>query len=172
MAVRLLALLWALFISTLVIADDQQIVIDVGDKIVIKVYNESDLTTRARVDKSGLINFPLLGSIVVSQKTPKQLIMELEEKLLDGFLVNPIVSVLVEEYRPFYIKGEVRTPSVYPFSVNLTVGQAIAVAGGLKDRASRSDWQIIRGKNKQEITAEQDTKVLPGDIIIISSSLF
>jgi polysaccharide export outer membrane protein len=114
----------------------------------------------------------LLGSVVVAQKTPKQLVTELEEKLLDGYLVNPIVSVLVEEYRPFYIKGEVRTPSVYPFSVNLTVGQAIAVAGGLKDRASRSDWQIIRGKNKQKIRVEQDTKVLPGDIITISSSLF
>ena len=161
-----------LFYSVITIAEDQSFLIGVGDKIVIEVYNEPDLTVRARIDKSGVINFPLLGHVMVLDKTPKQLAAKLEERFLDGYLVNPLVSVLVEEYRPFYIQGEVRSPGVYPFSLELTVDQAIAIAGGLKDRASRSGWYIIRGENKTRVEAKKETKLLPGDVVTIKASLF
>jgi protein involved in polysaccharide export with SLBB domain len=153
-------------------AADEQFMIGVGDRIIVTVYNEPDLTVRARIDKSGIVNFPLLGNLSVSNKTPKQLASELEQKLLDGYMVKPLVSVLIEEYRPFYIRGEVRSPGVYPFSLELTVDQAVAIAGGLKDRASRSDWYIIRGEEKTKLKVEKDTKVLPGDVVTIQASLF
>jgi protein involved in polysaccharide export with SLBB domain len=158
--------------SSLLIAADEQFMIGVGDRILVTVYNEPDLTVRARIDKSGVVNFPLLGNLSVSNKTPKQLASELEQNLLDGYLVKPLVSVLIEEYRPFYIRGEVRSPGVYPFSLELTVDQAIAIAGGLKDRASRSGWHIIRGEGKTKLEVDKDTKVLPGDVITIKASLF
>ena len=158
--------------SCLIMAADEQFKIGVGDRIIVTVYNEPDLTVRARIDKSGVVNFPLLGNFSVSNKTPKQLASELEQKLLDGYMVKPLVSVLIEEYRPFYIRGEVRSPGVYPFSLELTVDQAVAIAGGLKDRASRSGWHIIRGEDKAKLDVEKDTKVLPGDVITIKASLF
>lgn len=172
MVSRFLVLLVFSLCSWLTRAEDEQFVIGVGDKIMVTVYNEPDLTVRARIDKSGVVNFPLLGSLSVSNKTPKQLANELEQQLLDGYLVNPLVSVLIEEYRPFYIQGEVRSPGVYPFSLELTVDQAVAIAGGLKDRASRSGWYIIRGQDKTKLDVEKDSKVLPGDVITIKASLF
>jgi protein involved in polysaccharide export with SLBB domain len=72
-------------------AADEQFMIGVGDRIIVTVYNEPDLTVRARIDKSGVVNFPLLGDLSVSNKTPKQLANELEQKLLDGYLVKPLV---------------------------------------------------------------------------------
>ena len=153
-------------------AVEEQFVIGVGDRIMVTVYNEPDLTVRARIDKSGIVNFPLLGHLTVANKTPKQLANELEEQLLDGYMVKPLVSVLIEEYRPFYINGEVRSPGGYPFSLELTVDQAIAIAGGLKDRASSSGWYIIRGEDKNKLEVQKDTKLLPGDIITIKASLF
>ncbi|PKG99802.1 sugar ABC transporter substrate-binding protein [Paraglaciecola sp. MB-3u-78] len=119
-----------------------------------------------------MVNFPLLGNLSVSNKTPKQLASELEQKLLDGYMVKPLVSVLIEEYRPFYIRVEVRSPGVYPFSLELTEDQAVAIAGGLKDRASRSDWYIIRGEEKTKLKVEKDIKVLPGDVVTIQACLF
>jgi len=172
LALRILVTLIIVLFSGTLSSQEQQFVIGVGDKIVINVYNESDLTVRARVDKLGAVNFPLLGVVIVSDKTPKQLAKELEERYLDGYLVEPLVTVLVEEYRPFYIRGEVRLPGVYEYSLELTVDQAIAVAGGLKDRASRSKWFIIRGKEKQKTKVTRDTKVLPGDIVTVEASLF
>jgi polysaccharide export outer membrane protein len=153
-------------------ADEHQFLIGVGDQLAIEVYNEPDLAVRVRVDSTGLINFPLLGSVAVLGSTPKQLAKSLENRYLDGYLVSPLVSVLVEEYRPFYIRGEVRSPGVYDFSLGMTLDRAIAVAGGLKDRASRSGWLIIRGMDKIEMRAEKDTKILPGDVITIKASLF
>jgi polysaccharide export outer membrane protein len=158
--------------SSFIEAADEQFLIGVGDRIIVTVYNEPDLTVRARIDKSGVVNFPLLGNLSVSNKTPKQLASELEQKLLDGYMVKPLVSVLIEEYRPFYIRGEVRSPGVYPFSLELTVDQAVAIAGGLKDRASRSGWYIVRGEDKTKLEVNKDTKVLPGDVITIKASLF
>jgi protein involved in polysaccharide export with SLBB domain len=172
LSLRLLTFAFLILYSSITIAEDEQFKIGVGDKIIVTVYNEPDLTVRARIDKSGVVNFPLLGNLSVSNKTPKQLANELEQKLLDGYMVKPLVSVLIEEYRPFYIRGEVRSPGVYPFSLELTVDQAVAIAGGLKDRASRSGWYIVRGENKNKLDVEKDTKVLPGDVITIKASLF
>lgn len=172
MSLRLLILVLLTIFSSVTMASEEPFVIGVGDRIMVTVYNEPDLTVRARIDKSGVVNFPLLGILSVTNKTPKQLANELEQKLLDGYMVKPLVSVFVEEYRPFYIRGEVRSPGVYPFSLELTVDQAVAIAGGLKDRASRSGWYIIRGEEKTKIEVEKDTKVLPGDVITIKASLF
>ncbi|MBL4630176.1 MAG: polysaccharide export protein [Paraglaciecola sp.] len=172
MSLRFLAFAFLNLYSCLIMAADEQFLIGVGDRIIVTVYNEPDLTVRARIGKSGVVNFPLLGNFTVSNKTPKQLSTELEEKLLDGYIVNPLVSVLIEQYRPFYMRGEVRSPGVYPFSLELTVDQAVAIAGGLKDRASRSSWYIVRGEDKTKLKVDKDTKVLPGDVITIKASLF
>lgn len=172
MSLRILANIIVILVALPLSAAQEQSVIGVGDRIMVTVYNEPDLTVRARIDKSGVVNFPLLGQVSVSNKTPKQLASDLEQQLLDGYMVKPLVSVLIEEYRPFYINGEVRSPGGYPFSLELTVDQAIAIAGGLKDRASSSDWYIIRGEDKTKLEVQKDTKILPGDIITIKSSLF
>lgn len=175
MALRILAFILLnsfLCISSFASENDEQFVLGVGDKIVVEVYNESDLTTRARIDKSGVIKFPLIGHISVVNKTPKELTRELENAFFDGYLVAPLVSVLVEEYRPFFIRGEVRLPGIYAYTLGLTVDQAIAVAGGLKDRASRSKWHVIRGEDKRKIKVKAEAKILPGDIINIDSSIF
>jgi polysaccharide biosynthesis/export protein VpsN len=123
-----------------VMATEQQFVIGVGDVIVIDVYNEKDLFVKTKVSNSGKVRIPLIGDFIVVDKTPQQLSKELEKAYFDGYLVNPSVSVIVESYRPFYIRGAVVSSGAYGFEFDMTVEQAIAVAGGLKDRASTSKW--------------------------------
>lgn len=153
-------------------ANTPSLLIGVGDQLNISVYNEPDLTVKVRVDDTGLVNFPLLGEVKVLQFTPKALASHLEKQLLDGYLVNPLVTVFIETYRPFYIRGEVTKPGAYEYSVDLTVSQAIAIAGGLKDRASQSNWILVRETNVKEIEADKETKILPGDVLTIKPSLF
>lgn len=159
--------------ANLVRADTKQpLLIGVGDQVSIKVYNEPDLTIKVRVDDTGLVNFPLLGEIKVLEYTPKTLASYLEKQLLDGYLVKPHVTVFIETYRPFYIRGEVTKPGAYEYSSDLTATQAIAIAGGLKDRASSSNWMLVREINGKEIQADKDTKIYPGDVLTIKPSLF
>ncbi|KXI27595.1 sugar ABC transporter substrate-binding protein [Paraglaciecola hydrolytica] len=143
-----------------------------GDVVIIDVYNEKDLYVKAQVPKSGLLRIPLLGDIDVVGKTPVELSQYLEEAYLDGYLVLPSVTVLIDSFRPIYVKGAVKSAGSFKFELDLTVDQAIAIAGGLKDRASNSNWYVIRGKDKERIKVTKESRIFPGDILDIEESLF
>lgn len=150
--------------------NEDQYRIDAGDSIAIAVFNEPELSVKAKIAQSGQIRFPLLGDINVLGKTPEELAQEIENALLDGYLVNPDVSVSIETYRPIFVKGAVKKAGSHPFQFELTVEQAIAMAGGLTDRASKSDWYIMRKGDR--IKASKQTTLMPGDVITIGESLF
>ncbi|MGS2722085.1 polysaccharide biosynthesis/export family protein [Paraglaciecola aestuariivivens] len=153
-------------------ANTDEFAIGPGDTIVISVYNEPDLKVKTLVGPSGVVKFPLIGERSVIGKTSKALSQELELAYLDGYLVEPSVTVVTESYRPFFIRGAVSKSGAYKFEYDLTVDQAIAIAGGLKDRASKKDWYVIRGTEKQQVKVNKDSKVYPGDILVIEESLF
>lgn len=143
-----------------------------GDSLKISVYQEPDLSVTAEISQQGLVDMPLLGSLKLAGLTQQQAKQLLEEKLRDGYLVAPSVSITVNTYRPFFIYGEVRNPGSYPYQPDITVEQAIALAGGLLDRASRKEWHLQRGSEKDTSTATADTVLMPGDVIKIDKSFF
>lgn len=146
--------------------------IGVGDTIVISVYNEKDLFVRNQVDVTGVVKIPLIGGINVIDKSPSVLEREIEAALFDGYLVDPDVTVSVERYRPFYVKGAVKLPGSYEFRLNLTVEQAIAIGGGLRDRASKSAWYVVNGTDKQKRKVTKADLIKPGDTLHIEESIF
>lgn len=143
-----------------------------GDTIKISVYQEADLSVTAEISQQGYIDMPLLGSVLLTGHTQQSARTYLEQRLKDGYLVAPSVSITVEKYRPFFIYGEVRSPGSYDYQPDITLEQAVAMAGGLLDRASRSNWHIQRGSDKSTFKASADTEILPGDVIKIEKSFF
>lgn len=145
-----------------------------GDQISINVYNEPDLTTNIKIDKSGYISFPFLGDIKVTGLSVKNVEKVIKQGLLGDYLINPQITVSVIEYRPFFIHGQVKRPGGYPYQDDLTLDKAIALAGGLANRASKSDWKITRTVNGESviIAASVMTLVQPDDIIEIEQSFF
>ncbi|MCC2618329.1 polysaccharide export protein [Aestuariibacter halophilus] len=174
MALRILGFWLTLYTSIgwAASTDEAGIPLGVGDTVLITVYNEPDLTVSTKIGQNGRVKFPLIGERVVIGKQPEQLASELEAAYFDGYLVSPSVSVDVKSYRPIYIRGAVKSPGAYGFELGMTVDQAIALAGGLKDRASNSEWKLFRGDNPAPTTVKKDSAVLPGDIIEIRESLF
>ncbi len=166
--------IFLIFISTMSNADklNQGYLLGPGDKIEISVYRELDLKFSGQISQQGTIDFPLLGSVTISDFTQKEAKEYLQNLLLDGYLVSPSVSIRVSSYRPFFIYGEVRNPGSYSYQPDITLEQAIALSGGLKDRASRKKWMIQRGKDKENILAHGNTIILPGDVIKIDKSFF
>jgi len=167
-----LLFLLGLITTLFAFASEEKFVIGAGDSISIVVYNEPDLTVHTKVGQSGRVRIPLIGDINVINKTSKQLSDELETAFKDGYLVHPSVSVIIDSYRPFFIKGAVKSAGAYDFVFDLTVDQAVAIAGGLKDRASKDKWYILRGIQREKIKVKKSTKVIPGDIITIEESVF
>lgn len=144
-----------------------------GDLIRIQVHNEPDLTVETHINSTGSIHYPFLGDIQASGRTAAQLQSQISNGLRGDYLVDPKVSVSIVEYRPFYVNGEVRNPGGFSYKPGLTVHKAIALAGGLTERASSNKIYIIpenTPNNRKQ--AMMSTQVGPGDIITIEQSFF
>jgi len=146
-----------------------------GDTITIRVLGEDDLKReRVRLSDAGTISFPVLGEIRVKGLTVGALEEQITNGLKGRYLLNPRVTVSIEEYRNFFVNGMVEKPGGYPFAPGMTVRKAISVAGGLKERASRDKMTIIRDGDASQVVRKVDlnTAVLPGDILTVEESFF
>lgn len=148
--------------------------LDSGDKISIKVFDEADLSLDVVISDSGSISYPFLGEV----KTKGISIGDLEQKIISGlkgsYLVDPKVTITMIQYRQFFIHGEVKQSGGYPYQPGLTLRKAISVAGGFTERAAKSKVSVIRdgGKEKQSVGIGMDDLVHPGDTITVEQSFF
>src|SRR5687768_10488143 len=146
-----------------------------GDMITSGVLGEEDLKReRVRLSDDGTISFPVLGEIRVKGLTVGALEEHITQGLKGRYLVNPQVTVAIEEYRNFFVNGMVEKPGGYPFSPGLTVRKAISIAGGLRERASREKMNVIRDDDPKQTPRRVDlnTAILPGDILTVEESFF
>lgn len=84
-------------------------------------------------------------------------------------------NIFIPKKKVFYVTGEVKTPDSYNFEDGLTVIQALAMAGGLSDKAAPTRIKIIRTANGQEQLikgAKMDQSVQPNDVIVVPESYF
>ena len=146
-----------------------------GDLITVRVLGEDDLKReKVRLSDAGTISFPILGEIRVKGMTVGALEETITKGLKGRYLLDPQVTVMLEEYRNFFVNGHVEKPGGYPFSPGLTVRKAISIAGGFKERAARDKLNIIRDDDPTQTTRRVDLNapVYPGDILTIEESFF
>lgn len=163
--------------------------VETGDVLTITVYEQQDLTTKTRVDASGNITFPLLGSVRVGGFTISEVERQITDLLKADYLVNPQVNVFIEIYHPkkVFVMGFVNRPGEYELTKDrpTTVLEAITMAGGFKDGASQNGTKVIRMTDGQEVSIPirvtditgkgdkaKDIPVKPGDIIVVPESFF
>ena len=144
-----------------------------GDRVKITVFRHEDLSGEFALDGAGNFAMPLIGEVQAYGVTTRELEARLQQKLQDGYLVEPQVSVEVLNYRPFYILGEVKTPGAYPYVNGMTVLNAVALAGGFSYRAKQSDFLLQRGgSNSGSNEVQGDAALLPGDIVTVQERFF
>lgn len=144
-----------------------------GDKIKIEVFDEPDLSLETQIADNGIISYPFIGEVNILGKTAHALETILTSKLKGAYLVNPVVTVSILEYRQFYVNGEVARSGGFAFSPGLTVRKAITLAGGFSERANKDRITVVRENdpgNSKPI--ELDDLVMPGDIITVARSFF
>lgn len=118
-----------------------------GDLLKITVYENEDLTTTSRISGEGKVTFPLIGEVSVSGLTTREVEQKLSTLLSDGYLIDPQVTVFVEEYRSkkATILGAVNKPGLYELSGNTTLLELISKAEGLTENAG--DTAVIQRKS-------------------------
>jgi polysaccharide export outer membrane protein len=128
-----------------VAASEESYVIGAGDKLSIDVWKEPDLSKQVTVRLDGKISLPLIEDVVAAGLTSAQLRTQLTEKY-GQYVDSPVVSVTVLESlsKKVYLLGKVTKPGEYLLQKNMTVVQAISLAGGLTEWADAADIRLIR----------------------------
>ena len=161
----------------------QSATLGAGDVIEIRVYREKELSALYRVSESGHFDFPLIGTVDARGKTTSALVGEITARLEHGFLRNPQVSVFVKEFnsKKVFVLGEVKKPGTFRYENQMTIVQAVTLAGGLKALAARNRLILTRiekgNEQKYEIPFDQISEggvsnvfLQPGDIIFVPQS--
>ncbi len=121
-------------------------VIGVNDVLEVVFLYHTNLTTRSlKVRRDGRISMPYVGDQMAAGITP----MELDSLLTVRFsevLRDPNLSVIVSEPAPqkVYVIGEVNTPGRFEFTDEMSILQAVAVAGGVKAGGMANHAVLIR----------------------------
>jgi protein involved in polysaccharide export with SLBB domain len=111
-------ILFTLFMAILaipsVLAQNEPVRIGAGDTLGITLVGDKDISGQYKVDDSGYIKMPLLGSIQVAGETEQSLTKKLTE-MLRKYYVDPVVTVVILERFPRYVTvtGAVRKGGKY-----------------------------------------------------------
>lgn len=150
-------------------------VVGPDDEIQMRVFGEDDLSGMYVVSTAGELSLPLIGNIHVQGLNLPQIKTLIVSKLKDGYLLDPQVSLEVKKYRPFYILGEVNVPGSYDYVSNMSVLNAVALAGGYTYRANKNKIEIRRKHNDETQIFEsrpEEFSVIPGDVILVKERFF
>ena len=120
-------------------------VISRGDLVAVRVWNQETMSGRARVRHDGMISLPFVNDVEAAGLEPAALARRLQARLKE-FIVNPVVTVSLEEPAPLEVSvvGEVTRPGVYRVDPDAGVLKALANAGGLTTLAGRDRIFVLR----------------------------
>ncbi|KQV81992.1 polysaccharide biosynthesis/export family protein [Rhizobium sp. Root1220] len=152
----------------------QPYALDSGDRLRITVFDQPSMTNTYTIDQAGYIAFPLVGQVPARGRTLQQLSGQIAQKLKQGYLRDPDVTIDVDRYRSVFIMGEVGQSGQYAYVPGMTVQNAVAVAGGFTSRANQSAVDVTRKINGQVMTGRVNisSAIVAGDTIYVRERLF
>ena len=142
------------------------------DKIRIKVYewraSRDDifewkaLNDEFTVGPDGMVSLPFAGAVRAQDLTAIEFARQVGERLRQQMQLStaPDTSVEIIQFRPVYVVGSVARPGQFPYAPNLTVLQAVSLAGGFRDE-EEGLTSVIRGL----ISEQGDVNVLGLDTL-------
>ena len=152
-----------------------------GDIIEISVWKDEALSRTLVVPPDGIISFPLIDSINVTNLNVSDLKKVVTQKLSE-FIPDATVTVMINEINSLkaYVIGKVKEPGEFSITLETNVVQILAKAGGLTPFASKGNIKILRQKENKitEIpfdygevekgkNLEQNIILKPGDVVVV-----
>lgn len=156
-----------------------------GDLFEVRVFQQEQMTGTYSASPEGTISFPLIGTVEVTGKTPAMIETEIRDRLADGYIKSPQVSVLVKEYKSKKISvfGQVRNPGTLAFAEGMTIVEAVSRAGGFTQMARKNAVTVTRtsGDRKETFTVPVETIakggadqffMRPGDTVFVPERFY
>lgn len=154
------------------------------DTIAVTVFQEPDLTVKdLQVDAAGKVVLPLIGSVQAAGYTATQLGDNIAKALSKNLLVNPQVSVVVENAisQKVTVEGSVMEPGIYQLQGPTTLMDALAMAKGPTRVASLGEVAVFRDIDGKRVGAvfnvskiskgeQADPEILGNDTVVVGHS--
>jgi len=163
MRLKTLIAIWIVIFCFTSVAGAQDYVVGEGDVLKIVVYENEDLTTTVRISGEEIILVPLIGRVDVKGLSISQIDEKIKNRLADGYLVDPHVSIFIEEFRSknvtvlgieefrsknVTVLGQINKPGLYELQEETTLLELLSKAGGVKDDAG--SHAIIKRKHQPD----------------------
>ncbi|HVJ94441.1 MAG TPA: polysaccharide biosynthesis/export family protein [Labilithrix sp.] len=155
------------------------VLIQDGDVVNVRVFNQEPLSTREKVRADGKISMPVIGEVMARGQRPAQLAADIQERL-KAVVVAPSVTVTLEAGTELKVSvlGEVRNAGIYQLDPGANVLQALAAAGGLSEYAERDKIFVVRRALPERVRFDYknlrsgDARSIgfalqPGDIVVV-----
>ena len=160
-----------------------------GDTFEVTFPYVNGFNQTVTVQRDGYVSLRIVGDVKAIGSTVPELTRTLRERYA-GTLRDPVLTVEMRDFeKPYFVAaGEVEHPGKYDLRGETTLTQAVAIAGGFKDRAKKTHVVIFRrGPEGQEPRAVEvqeidtkrllegkemvkDVKLEPADLVFVSKS--
>ncbi len=157
--------------------------IEPGDVIELNFPLEMDFNQALTVAPDGYVSLKGIGDFYAAGKS----LPELHQALLtaySGILHNPIINIALRDFqKPFFVvNGQVTHPGKFDLRENLTVTEALAIAGGVTESAKSSQvllFRRVQGGSMVEVhkldmrkmykkgDLTEDIPLQPGDLVFV-----
>lgn len=128
------------------------VVIQDGDVVNVRVFNQEPLSTHEKVRPDGKISMPVIGEVMARGKRPAQLASEIQDRL-KSVVVAPSVTVTLDAGAELKVSvlGEVKNAGIFQLDHGANVLHALAAAGGLSDYADKDKVFVVRRSLPQRV---------------------
>lgn len=169
------------FTNTVTMAEEKAYHIAPGDVLEISVWKDTNLSRQLVVPPDGIIAFPLIASIKVTNLTVDDLRKIVTKKLAE-FVPEATVTIMLVEINSLkaFVIGKVNRPGEFEINMETNVMQILAKAGGLNPFASRGSIKILRqddnktiklpfnyGQVEKGVKLEQNIILRAGDVVVV-----
>jgi len=139
-----------------------------GDILQVRAWKNEALSQRVTVRPDGFITLPLVGDVRAGGRTVESIAGDVVAQMAKFYTEPQHISVEVAELHSYrvYVMGEVSRPGEYTPRGQVTVLQAIALAGGFTRFANPNRVVIVRrdGHGERRIPFVYSQVVDEGDM--------
>lgn len=143
--------------------DNTKLVLGPGDKIELTIFHGSNETKSAySLDATGRMEVRYIGGVSAAGKTASEVQKEVQERLADGYLKEPVVSLTVVEINSLHcaVLGQVAHSGSIKFTPGMTIVEAIAQSGGFTPLARKNLVRVTR-----LVEGKKETYKIPVEMI-------
>ena len=152
------------------------------DVLLLSFPLSPELNQTVTILPDGYITLQSAGSLLAQGLTSSELAVEVKKAYI-GILHDPIVDIDIQDFhKPFFlVSGQVGKPGQYDLKSDITVADALAIAGGMTMTTAKTqvlvfhrnskDWVEVKQVNLKEIlkgkNVNEDIMIQPGDMVYV-----